>query len=139
MSRFFCTLPYLQLLLIVLILHQASCILDPDCLSHLACPSSWYHRITLIFIIILLVMMLVNAGDDATSLHKYLAACHTSLQMNRSISQNTHHPLLYLPSSPSDHPLFSSSSSVGEFTAGTCVFECTQAAAKAPVYVDMLT
>merc|ERR550525_1078329 len=46
---------------------MASCILDPDCLSHLACPSS----------------------------------C----------------------------------SSVGEFTAGTCVFECTQAAAKAPVYV----
>jgi len=50
---------------------MASCILDPDCLFHLACPSS----------------------------------C----------------------------------SSVGEFTAGTCVFECTQAAAKAPVYVDMLT
>ena len=74
---FFCTFRKLSSLLIgiVLILHQASCILDPDCLFHLACPSSWYHRITLIFIIILLVMMMVNAEDDATSLHhKYLAA-----------------------------------------------------------------
>merc|ERR1719458_1732232 len=33
----------------------------------------------------------------------------------------------------------SSCSSGGEFTAGTCVFECTQAAAKSTVYVEMLT
>merc|ERR1719341_256784 len=50
---------------------MASCILDPDCLTHLICPSS----------------------------------C----------------------------------SSGGEFTAGTCGFDCSQAAAKSPVYVEMLT
>jgi len=50
---------------------MASCILDPDCLVHLACPSS----------------------------------CSTG----------------------------------GDFKAGTCVFDCLQAAAKSPVYVDMLT
>jgi len=50
---------------------MASCILDPECLTHMVCPSS----------------------------------C---------------------------------SSSGGEFTAGTCVFECTQAAANSPTYVEML-
>jgi len=50
---------------------MASCILDPDCLAHLVCPSS----------------------------------CSTG----------------------------------GAFNAGACIFDCSQAAAKAPVYVDMLT
>ena len=40
------------------------------------------------------------------------------------------------PKSPQPSP---PSSSGGEFTAGTCVFECTQAAAKSTVYVEMLT